>query len=618
MRSPILFAFTQTLAPLDIGIIVGFLVLMIVIGTVLTRVASGGLEDYFLGGNRIPWWLLGVSTAASNFDMSGTMIVVAVLFGLGYRGFMVELRGGVGLSLAFSMAFLGKWLRRSQVMTSAEWMKLRFGTDRPGQVAHILSAVANLVLCLGLIIYFAKGSGKFLTAFLPLPEVACTSIMVAIGLFYTLLSGLYGVVFTDAIQMALLIFTSLFVSVYAFRIRSEVELPSGLLDITLENPQGSFGDVLLAADPQGWGMVFQLFAVCVFVWLARTMIEGAGGITGYTDQRFFAAKTERDASLVGMESILISILRWTLMAGLVVMGYSLLAQGGPEAEIIRQDAEQVLPTVLAYVLPVGVRGLVIAGLIAAAMSTFDSTLNAGASFLVRDLYETYLDPEASQERLVWVSRLATVALCAVGIGVAAFVPNINQIWSLLTMGLGAGLSIPLLLRWYWPRFNGYGFAAGTAAGVMAALIFNAALNWPVYLSFPAIIGCGFVGSVLVSFLTPPTEEKVLIQFCNQVDPWGPWGRWRQQSDRDPEVSRREHGRDVLNLVLVIGFQITSLLGAMALIWQDWSNLAWMATISISCGIGLYFTWYLRLPAPGVEEISSPEESLSSSQGRRPT
>ncbi|MBW2526651.1 MAG: sodium:solute symporter, partial [Deltaproteobacteria bacterium] len=467
------------LATVDLIIIFGFLVLVTIIGFVMSKAASQGMEDYFLGGNKIPWWVLGASTATSNFDMSGTMIIVAVVFALGFKGFLVEIRGGVGLSLAFLLVFLGKWLRRSRVMTSAEWMKVRFGTDRQGRAAHLLSAIANIVLSLGMIIYFAKGAGKFLTYFLPFSELTCTSMMVGIGLAYTLMSGLYGVVFTDVVQMILLTFTAIFVSVQAFALRPDIDLPEGMLALDLDVPEG-LGQSLLAKDPGSWEPVLGMFGICVVMWLFRTTLEGMGGVGGYTDQRFFAARSEREAGLLTLESVILSVFRWTMVAGLVVMGYQLVQSAGPGAEAIGKDAENVLPVVLGQFLPTGVRGMVIAGLIAAAMSTFDSTLNAGASYIVKDIYQSYMKPAASAKDLMRASRWATVGLCVAGVGLAAIVPNINVIWQLVTMGIGAGLFVPLFLRWYWPRFNGYGFAAGTGAGIIGALVFNAALALPLY------------------------------------------------------------------------------------------------------------------------------------------
>ena len=133
---------------IDIVIIIGFLVLVTIVGYIMSNVASKGLSDYFLGGRSIPWYVLGISTATSNFDMSGTMIIVAVVFALGYKGFLVEMRGGVGASLAFLMIFLAKWLRRSRVMTSAEWMKIRFWYGQAGQGCSLAQCHCKHPYCL--------------------------------------------------------------------------------------------------------------------------------------------------------------------------------------------------------------------------------------------------------------------------------------------------------------------------------------------------------------------------------------------------------------------------------------------------------------------------------------
>ncbi len=606
---------STALAPIDIVIIVGFLVLVTGIGVALSKRAAGGLDDYFLGGNKIPWWILGASTATSNFDMSGTMIIVAVIFALGFEGFFVEMRGGVGLCLAFLMVFLGKWLRRSEVMTSAEWMKVRFGTDRQGRTAHLLSAVANIVLSLGMIIYFAKGAGKFLTHFVPLPELWCTALMVGIGLAYTLMSGLYGVVFTDLVQMILLVFTAIYVSVEAFALRPEVVLPQGFLEIDFVIEQGQ-GASLLAKDPTGWSSIFQMFGLCVVMWLFKVTLEGAGGVGGYTDQRFFAARSEREASLLTFESIILSIFRWTMVAGLVIMGYHLVQSGAEGAAAIQKDAEQVLPIVLSKMLPAGVRGLVVAGLIAAAMSTFDSTLNAGASYIVKDVYESYVRPDATSKQLMSVSRWATIGLCVAGIGLAAVVPNINKIWGLITMGLGAGLAVPLFLRWYWPRFSGYGFAAGTGGGLVAGLLFNTVLVVPLYVSFPATVAVALTFSVIVTYATPAASDEVLVEFWRRIRPWGFWRAIAEKAQADGVVNaadlaarKLERRQDYTALLFAIPFQVCVLLGAMSFIFHAWDQLAVFGGISLVTGMGLYRCWFKALPTPLPDEAADTDLAM---------
>src|SRR5690606_15146443 len=136
-------------------------------------------------------------------------------------------------------------------------------------------------------------------------------------------------------------------------------------------------------------------------------------------------RNEREASLLTMEAIVLSVFRWTMVAGLVVMGLHIVQNGLPGSTSIGSDPENVLPVVLGQSLPDGVRGLVIAGLIAAAMSTFDSTLNAGASYFVKDIYQDYIKPDASANDLMTMSRWATVGLCVAGVGLAMLVPNIN-------------------------------------------------------------------------------------------------------------------------------------------------------------------------------------------------
>jgi Na+/proline symporter len=593
------------LAVVDALIVGAFLVAITVAGYALSRAASKGLDDYFLGGKKIPWWVLGVSTSSSNFDMSGTMIIVGLVFALGYKGFLVEMRGGVGIALAFIMIFLAKWLRRSRVMTSAQWMRLRFGTDRQGQAAHLLSAIANIALSLGMIIYFSKGGGKFLAYFLPFSEFTCIVAMVAVGLFYTLMSGLYGVVFTDVIQMVVMTLTSIFITAYAFDLMPTVILPSGFMALDLATPTyagGALGD----QPPETLEAIFAFFGVSVFLWVLRSTIEGMGGVGGYTDQRFFAARSEREAGLVALESIVLSAFRWTMIAGLVVMGYAIIAGGGDTAQLISQDPETVLPVVIGEMLPVGIKGIVIVGLIAAAMSTFDSTLNAGASYIVKDIYQTYLHPEASQRRLVAVSRWATLGLCVAGVGLASLIPNINVIWSFVTMGLGAGLFVPLFLRWYWPRLNGYGFAFGTAAGMIAGIAFKAILDWPLLWSFPGTIAAAFTVSVAVSLVTKPTDRDVLVAFWHQINPWGFWSAYARDAQAEGLVTEhnrgertRERRTDMVSLGFALPFQVALLIAAMAFVFHDWTKFTIAGIVAIAGAAGLYVFWYRNLKTPEV-------------------
>ena len=195
------------MTPLDYGIVIAYLAGVLIIGLWSERRAKQNIDSYFLGNRTLPWWALGASGMASNLDVSGTMINTAFIFALGATGFFIEIRGGVTLIMAFLMIFMGKWNRRAEVMTMAEWMHLRFGDKREGDVARLIAAISSIIMTIAMITYFAVGSGKFIAEFLGIPaflglspEFWAATLMIGLAMIYTVASGLYGVVWTDVFQ----------------------------------------------------------------------------------------------------------------------------------------------------------------------------------------------------------------------------------------------------------------------------------------------------------------------------------------------------------------------------------------------------------------------------------
>lgn len=164
----------------DYAIIVLYVVILVGISRYLRRRASGSLEDYFLAGRKMPWWALGISNMAFWLDMTGTMIITSFLYLLGPRGLYIEFRGGACLVLVFLMLWLGKWHRRSGVITGAEWMVYRFGNGFWGQFARIACVLATVLGTVGMLAYALKGSGLFLSMFLPFSPLVCTLLMLLI------------------------------------------------------------------------------------------------------------------------------------------------------------------------------------------------------------------------------------------------------------------------------------------------------------------------------------------------------------------------------------------------------------------------------------------------------
>jgi len=575
----------DTLPALDLGLILGFFLLTLAAGLYFGRRASRGLDDYFLGGRRLPWWVLGMSGTASNFDMTGTMVMVSFLFAIGLQGFWVAMRGGMCLPLGLLLVYMGAWLRRSKVMTTAEWMELRFGPGPAGQAARILSALANLVVTVAFLTYFVKGSGKFLAVFLPLDADACSLLMVSVGLLYTAASGLFGVVYTDVLQEVLMLAAAVWVGIQA------ATLPDHAAALAAAGPQWLSLAPQATAGPMNWltdPTMYQAFGLCIVFWMARGLLEGAGGLTGgYMPQRYYAAKNDREAVYLTAQWIILLLFRWALIAGVVVLGLAAAAGDPQVASVLSADPEKTLPLVIFRAIPSGIRGVVVAGLMAAALSTFDSTLNAGASYWVRDIYQRYLHPEAGQRQLVRQGRLATAVLAALGAAAGLAAHNIDAVWSWITGPLSAGLFAPVLLRWYWWRFNGYGFAASTAAGLTVAVGLKlSGVQLPLYLSFPLAWSVSLLVGIVVSLVTSPAVREVLDRFYARIRPFGLWGPVSRRSPAGPAAPRAP--RTLFWSAVAVGWQLCGVILVLSLVLHQWSRAAWSAGVFLGLGAALYF------------------------------
>ncbi|MEN8127949.1 MAG: sodium:solute symporter, partial [Planctomycetota bacterium] len=189
----------------DYAVIGVYFCVLVGLGFYLKKKASQSIEDYFIGGRKLPWWALGISGVASWVDITGTMMIVSFLYMLGPRGFFIEFRGGAGLILPFMMLWAGKWMRRSKCITSAEWMIFRFGDGFGGRFAQLAAAIGAVIATIGMLGYLVKGVGLFLSMFLPFEPFTCAFILIGIATVYTMVSGFYGVVFTDIFQSGIIL-----------------------------------------------------------------------------------------------------------------------------------------------------------------------------------------------------------------------------------------------------------------------------------------------------------------------------------------------------------------------------------------------------------------------------
>ena len=587
---------------IDLIIIVVYLSAIVVVGLVMQKKASAGIDSFFLGNRKLPWWALGASGMASNTDIAGTMINTAFIYALGTKGFFIEIRGGVTLIMAFLMVFMGKWNRRSQVMTQAEWTHFRFGTKKEGDVARIISAIASIIMTVAMVTYFVIGAGKFVGDFLGIHPLYASILMIILAMTYTIASGLHGVVWTDVFQGIFIFGVIIYISVLAM---TTVDLPDEFL-VSVPMMDGSFTAIKTTlaewsrmTPPQEMNMpegstfsIYNLFGIAIMFYLFKVTLEGASGAGGYMLQRYFAARSDREAGLLSLFWTCLLAFRWPLIASFAMLGI----YHGIETGMVIADPELVLPTVIKNYIPVGVKGFLIAGLMAAAMSTFDSTVNAGAAYWVKDLYQAYLRPNASEKDLVLQSRLASLVIVLLALLFSLTITNINEIWGWITMGIGAGMFIPQVIRWYWWRFNGYGFAIGTAVGMVAAVL-TKAFGGPIaeYNSFLIASGSSLVGCIIGTYMTPPTESAVLSHFYKVTRPFGFWGAIRTEIPTDVlNQINKENQRDITAIFFAVPWQVVLFLTGMMIVMKQWSNVFNLFGLLIVLSAGLYWFWYRHL------------------------
>ena len=345
------------------------------------------------------------------------------------------------------------------------------------------------------------------------------------------------------------------------------------------------------------------------VWVAKGLLLNLGGPGQMYDfQMFLSTRDPRDAAKVGAAWSGFLIVRWALVMGIALLaissGISLVADSG------QIDAEIVMPKVLKEHLRPGVHGLVIAGLLAAFMSTFASTVNAGASYIVRDLWQPLVRPDANEKQLVRASYAATIGIVVLGAIIGFYSSSILQVWDWLMMVLGGAFVIPNVLRWYWWRFNGVGYTVGTLVGLAGAIpllvMSLMGSELPIYFTFPVLCGLSLVASMVGTYLSKPTEESVLIGFYRHVRPFGWWAPIRNRSGLTPEELNdpaESTSLAIVNLLLASIAIFGAYLTPMYLVghWHTYA-LAWF-TVAVMASIALKFTWYDHLPQADPEPSS---------------
>ncbi len=606
-----------TLHPIDVAILVSFVVLTMAVGFWISGLASKNIRSYFLGGNTIPWYLLGVSNASGMFDISGTMLMVYWMFVYGLKSVWIPWLWPVFNQIVM-MAYLSVWMRRSGVVTGADWIEHRFGSSRGAQAAHLVVVLFAIINVIGFLAYGFIGIGKFAATFLPwqLAVDPATNAnlyglaITAVTTLYVVKGGMYSVVFTEVLQFLIMTAACLGVGIVAMAQVSPdmlaAAVPAGWGDLWFGRTVGLDWSAILPAanariDADGW----KLFSVFFGLALAKGLLSSmAGPAPNYDMQRVLSARSPREAALMsGLVNLVLLFPRYMLIAGLTVLAlvylHDDLASMGD-----RVDFDLILPLTMRAFIPVGLFGLLLAALLAAFMSTYAATVNAAPAYVVNDIYKRYINPHATDRTYVLMSYATTVAVVIVGTAVGFVLDELQDVVNWIVGALYGGYIASNVLKWHWWRFNGWGYFWGMVSGIAAALGFTIALHgqstvWGLEKNlavFPAVLGISLAASLLGSLLTPPDDREVLLAFYRRVRPWGFWKPIHDELVRRHPTAQANHDlpKDVLNVAVGIVWQTALTAGGIYLVVQDYPRLAWALGIAAVSMLVLKITWYDRL------------------------
>lgn len=595
--------------------------------------------------------------------MAGTMLIVSFLYLLGPRGLYIEFRGGAVLILSFMLVWSGKWHRRSNCMTGAEWMEYRFGKSWGGQFARAISAVAFVVTTVGMLVYLMKALGLFVSMFVPFSPAQCVLVMVSLATVYTAVSGFYGVVYTDLFQSVIVITAVIMVAASAINSISSVGNWGSLAAKVSGNSQWTSSSLTWHINmPTGYQAYDDLTMLVIFYFL-RNMLIGIS--SAGADPRYFGAKNERECGTLTFLWTSLMMFRWPMMIGFAILGVVMVHNIFPDQTVIAKavtyikanfhnvsrsdwstlldnimnnpshynpklidglkklleshwqsklsllsyygtlNPEKIVPAVILLDLPAGLRGFLLITFVATAFSSFNSIVNSTAAYFTRDLYQRFVRPAAKDKELIFVSYLFICSIVVASFFLAYRFHSITQVWGWIVMGIGGGLAIPAMMKFYWWRYNGAGFAIGTLTGIIASFVeiimFPNLLEWQ---QFVVVASVSLAATVAGTLLTPATDDDVTMNFYRTTRPFGFWKPYKSRLDAALRRSmEREHRNDIIAVPFTLGWQISLFFLPMQLMVGNYIQFFTTFGIFVFCLVGMYFFWYRNLPPKHAPETT---------------
>jgi Na+/proline symporter len=523
----------MNISAIDWAIVAGYFLLSTAIGLMFTKRGGESLNEYFLSGRSVPWWLAGASMVATTFAADTPLVVTGLVVAHGVAGNW--LWWNMVMSGMLTVFFFARLWRRANVMTDVEFAEIRY-SGRPARFLRGFRAL-YLAIPINLIIlgWVTRAMIKILTISLGVSPVLAVGICFVITVVYSVAAGLWAVLWTDLIQFVIKMSAVIILAVYVVSAVGGIGVMRTKLAEHFGSETAALSVLPVSMTPTGlhayaW---MPLLALTVFLsvqWWAAWYPGAEPGGGGYIAQRIFSAKSERDGVLATL---------FFQVAHYAIRPWPWIVTGLATVILYPNLVDKESGYVHAFVdyLPTPWRGVMMAGFAAAYMSTVGTQLNWGASYLVNDFYKRFLKPKETESHYVMVARIATVLLFLASIGVTSQLDSVERAWRFL-LAIGAGTGLVLILRWYWWRINAWSeisamvtsfivsaiafrvvpgrFAPGDPNADATIMLVTVAISTVVWLS--------------VTFMTSPEPDSILESFYKRVRPGGPgWRRIAQQA-----------------------------------------------------------------------------------------
>lgn len=567
------------MASLDVLIILAFVVYAIVSGFRAREAASQSLDEYFLAGRSLPGWKAGLSMAATQFAADTPLVVMGTIAMLGIFGlWQLWIYAVAFLLMGFILA--PSW-RRATVLTDAELTEIRYG-KAPAAVLRGVKAVyfGTIFNCIVLaMVLFAASTiaepfllwhewlpasvhGTVVSAVkwvgvdfssglrsdvdgwvLSANNLISVMVIVAVTTLYSTTGGLRSVVQTDVMQLGLMLLGTL---AYAGWVVHEAGGLGPMVDAVRARfadggPGGITPDQILAFTPsQAKDASFAVIAAFALQWLLQINADG----TGYLAQRSMACRSDDDARIASVWFTVTQVLMRSLLWIPIGLGLLTLFPPDltldPETQLRMREATFVQG--MKELLPPGIMGLMLAGMLAALASTVDTHLNWGASYWTNDIYARFIcrgwmKREPNGRELVWVARASNLLILLIALATMTQLSSIRDTWQ-ASLLLGAGIGPMLVGRWLWWRFNAWGEIASIAASLVA-LPFVLMIPDEAYALRLLCMGVFATAvGVAVALAVGPEDAETLRAFYKRVRPPGFWGPVAEDIGASATLGRR--------------------------------------------------------------------------------